>query len=161
MLLIVYYTIRGLCKPRTGPFIRPRLVQETNCSYKWFTAWFAANQAQRWRILLWCLVLRSGCHDYLNYVIRCRKIRNMTDAILSEERDETRQKTPASSRKRNVWSSKEEEQLLVICQQLEIAEQLDICVTSAGGSSVPSAIQIQIHWKLLEPLFPILAIFYK
>ena len=40
-----------------------------------------------------------------------------------------------SSKKRNVWSAAEEKQILLICSELEIAEQLDVCVTSASVSS--------------------------
>ena len=40
-----------------------------------------------------------------------------------------------SSKKRNVWSAAEEKQILLICSELEIAEQLDACVTSASVSS--------------------------
>ena len=40
-----------------------------------------------------------------------------------------------SSKKRNVWSAPEEKQILLICSELEIAEQLDVCVTSASVSS--------------------------
>ena len=38
-------------------------------------------------------------------------------------------------KKRNVWSAQEEKQILLICSELEIAEQLDVCVTSASVSS--------------------------
>ena len=38
-------------------------------------------------------------------------------------------------RKRNVWSAAEEKHILVICSELEIAEQLDGCVTSTSVSS--------------------------
>ena len=40
-----------------------------------------------------------------------------------------------SSKKRNVWSATEEKQILLICSELEIAEQLDVCITSASVSS--------------------------
>ena len=40
-----------------------------------------------------------------------------------------------SSNKRNVWSAAEEKQILLICSELEIAEQLNVCVTSASVSS--------------------------
>ena len=40
-----------------------------------------------------------------------------------------------SSKKRNVWSAAEEKQILLICSELEIAEQLDARVTSASVSS--------------------------
>ena len=40
-----------------------------------------------------------------------------------------------SCKKRNVWSAPEEKQILLICGELEIPGQLDVCVTSASGSS--------------------------
>ena len=40
-----------------------------------------------------------------------------------------------SCKKRNVWSAPEEKQILLICSELEIAGQLDVCVTSASVSS--------------------------
>ena len=40
-----------------------------------------------------------------------------------------------SCKKRNVWSAPEEKQILLICSELEIAGQLDVCVTSASISS--------------------------
>ena len=36
---------------------------------------------------------------------------------------------------RNVWSAPEEKQILLICSELEIPGQLDVCVTSASVSS--------------------------
>ena len=36
---------------------------------------------------------------------------------------------------RNVWSAPEEKQILLICSELEILGQLDVCVTSASVSS--------------------------
>ena len=40
-----------------------------------------------------------------------------------------------SCKKRNVWSAPEEKQILLICSELEIAGQFDVCVTSASVSS--------------------------
>ena len=39
-----------------------------------------------------------------------------------------------SRKKRNVWSAPEEKQILLICSELEIAGQLDVCATSASVS---------------------------
>ena len=36
---------------------------------------------------------------------------------------------------RNVWTAPEEKQILLICSELEIPGQLDVCVTSASISS--------------------------
>ena len=40
-----------------------------------------------------------------------------------------------SCKKRNVRSAPEEKQILLICSELEIEGQLDVCVTSASVSS--------------------------
>ena len=39
-----------------------------------------------------------------------------------------------SCKKRNVWSAQKEKQILLICSELEIAGQLDVCATSASVS---------------------------
>ena len=39
-----------------------------------------------------------------------------------------------SCKKRNVWSAPKEKQILLICSELEIAGQLDVCATSASVS---------------------------
>ena len=39
-----------------------------------------------------------------------------------------------SCKKRNVWSPPKEKQILLICSELEIAGQLDVCATSASVS---------------------------
>ena len=44
-------------------------------------------------------------------------------------------KVENGGKKRNVWSAAEEKQILLICSELEIEGQLDVCVTSASVSS--------------------------
>ena len=42
---------------------------------------------------------------------------------------------PCPCKIRNVWSAPEEKQILLICSELEIPGQLDVCVNSASVSS--------------------------
>ena len=51
-----------------------------------------------------------------------------------------------SCKKWNVWSAPEEKQILLICSELEIAGQLDVCFTSASVSS-PILILIYAYFK--------------
>ena len=54
-----------------------------------------------------------------------------------------------SCKKRNVWSAQGEKQILLICSELEIAGQLDVCVTSASESSL--ILILNLHLLKVQP----------
>ena len=55
-------------------------------------------------------------------------------AIVVQENMKLRDNRAVYTRE-NVWSAPEKKQILLICSELEIAGQFDICVTSASVSS--------------------------
>ena len=50
-------------------------------------------------------------------------------------------------KKRNVRRAPEEKQILLICSELEIEGQLDVCVTSASVSSPILILKIYAYWE--------------
>ena len=65
---------------------------------------------------------------------------------MSSAINESRITKEKDSAKKRMWSAPEEKQLLTICSGIEIAKQLDDCVTSASVSSAAHPKCSFIHW---------------